>query len=267
MDPERPTALFVSPQDSWWREWRQTALPVAVTLGLLALGLANVVSRATSDQVEDGVLWIERAVGVVAAEVASPSAASRAGVRPGDVLLAIDNQPIDGRADVLAMQQRGARRRASFLHAVAARLARSHQRRADADAERRRALLLRAGGRRHLHAARRRRGARAPADRSGDAAFLLAVGRVLRRVHLLVQRPPRPRRLGLLLGRRDRGDGAAAAVPALHARVPRAAARARLLRDAGALAAGHLPARRGARRDARARDCPLERRPAVFRAA
>ena len=65
-------------RESWWREWRQTALPVAVTLALLALGLANVVSRATSNEVEDGVLWVERAVGVVAAEVASPSAASRA---------------------------------------------------------------------------------------------------------------------------------------------------------------------------------------------
>jgi PAS domain S-box-containing protein len=91
-------------RDSWWREWRQTALPVAVTLGLLALGLANVVSRATSAEVEDGVLWVERAVGVVAAEVASPSAASRAGVHSGDVLIAIDNQPIEGRADVLATQ-------------------------------------------------------------------------------------------------------------------------------------------------------------------
>jgi PAS domain S-box-containing protein len=90
--------------DSWWREWRQTALPVAVTLALLALGLANVVSRATSAEVEDGVLWVERAVGVVAAEVAAPSAASRAGVHPGDVLIAIDNQPIEGRADVLTMQ-------------------------------------------------------------------------------------------------------------------------------------------------------------------
>ena len=38
-------------RDSWWREWRQTALPVAVTLALLALGLANVVSRATSAEV------------------------------------------------------------------------------------------------------------------------------------------------------------------------------------------------------------------------
>jgi two-component system NtrC family sensor kinase len=91
-------------RESWWREWRQTALPVAVTLGLLALGLANVVSRATSNEVEDGVLWVERAVGVVAAEVAAPSAASRAGVKAGDILLAIDNQPIDGRGDVLALQ-------------------------------------------------------------------------------------------------------------------------------------------------------------------
>jgi PAS domain S-box-containing protein len=89
----------------WWSDWRQTALPVAVTLALLALGLANVVARATSNEVEDGVLWVERAVGVVAAEVAQPSAASRADVRPGDVLLAIDNQPIESRADVIALQQ------------------------------------------------------------------------------------------------------------------------------------------------------------------
>ncbi len=96
--------MSVSDPQSWWREWRQTALPVAVTLGLLALGLTNVVSRATSSEVEDGVLWVERAVGVVAAEVASPSAASRAGVRPGDILLAINNQPVDGRQDVLDLQ-------------------------------------------------------------------------------------------------------------------------------------------------------------------
>ncbi|MFA5911028.1 MAG: ATP-binding protein [Vicinamibacterales bacterium] len=96
--------MSVSDRDSWWREWRQTALPVAVTLGLLALGLTNVIFRATSNEVEDGVLWVERAVGVVAAEVASPSAASRAGVRPGDVLLAIDNRPVDGRQDVLDLQ-------------------------------------------------------------------------------------------------------------------------------------------------------------------
>jgi two-component system NtrC family sensor kinase len=107
IDLDRPSAVYVSPADSWWREWRQTALPVGVTLGLLALGLANVVSRATSYEVEDGVLWVERAVGVVAAEVAKPSAASRAGVLPGDILLAIDNQPIEVRADVHNVQQQG----------------------------------------------------------------------------------------------------------------------------------------------------------------
>ena len=168
-------------RDSWWREWRQTALPVAVTLALLALGLANVVSRATSAEVEDGVLWVERAVGVVAAEVAAPSAASRAGVRPGDVLIAIDNQPIEGRADVLAMQHAsrpGDRHTYTLLRLGSREVA---QRVAGADAERRRPVLLRARRGRHFHAARRRGGARAAADRSGDAAFLLAVGRVLRR--------------------------------------------------------------------------------------
>ncbi|MCC7124737.1 MAG: PAS domain S-box protein [Acidobacteria bacterium] len=87
-------------------DWRRTALPVVVTVCLLAMGLGNVVSRATSTEVEDGVLWAERAVGVVAAEVAAPSAADRAGVKPGDVLLAIDGQPVDGRADVFALQHR-----------------------------------------------------------------------------------------------------------------------------------------------------------------
>ena len=92
-------------------------------------------------------------------------------------------------------------------------------------------VLLRAGRGRHLHAARRRGGARAPAHRSGHAAFLLAVGRLLRPVHVLVQRPARSRRLGVLLGRRDRADGAAAAVPALHAGLPGASAPSGLFGD------------------------------------
>jgi hypothetical protein len=88
------------------QDWRRTVLPVVVTVCLLVFGLANVASRATSADVEDGVLWVERAAGVVAAEVAVPSAAERAGVRPGDVLLAIDGQPVQGRADVFGVQQR-----------------------------------------------------------------------------------------------------------------------------------------------------------------
>ena len=86
-------------------DWRHTLLPVFVTVCLLVFGIANVVSRATSREVEDGVLWVERSAGVVAAEVAAPSAAERAGIRPGDILLAIDGQPVEQRSHVLAVQQ------------------------------------------------------------------------------------------------------------------------------------------------------------------
>jgi PAS domain S-box-containing protein len=87
-------------------DWRHTLLPVAVTVCLLLFGILNVVSRATSREVEDGVLWVERSAGVVAAEVAVPSAADRAGIRPGDILLAIDGQPVERRSHVLTVQQR-----------------------------------------------------------------------------------------------------------------------------------------------------------------
>jgi PAS domain S-box-containing protein len=106
-DPTSPTVLATSGRRDR-ADWPRTVLPVAVALGLLALGLANVVLRVTSNDVEDGVLWVERTAGVVAAEVAPGSAARRAGVRPGDVLLAVDGQPVDGRDEVLLMQYRAA---------------------------------------------------------------------------------------------------------------------------------------------------------------
>jgi two-component system NtrC family sensor kinase len=89
-----------------WRDWPRSILPLATALLLLAMGAANIVQRATSDDVEDGVLWVERSSGVIAAEVANRSAAADAGVRPGDVLLAVDGQPINGRDDVIALQLR-----------------------------------------------------------------------------------------------------------------------------------------------------------------
>jgi two-component system, NtrC family, sensor kinase len=83
-----------------WREWGRTALPIGVALVLFTLGLANIVLRATSVEVEDGVLWVERS-GVVAAEVAAGTPAARAGLQQGDVLLAIDGRPVEFRSDVL----------------------------------------------------------------------------------------------------------------------------------------------------------------------
>jgi len=104
--PEFATAATAVARNGPASDWRRTVLPIMVTVCLLALGIANIVLRATSTDVEDGVLWVERSAGVVAAEVAVPSAAERAGVRPGDVLLAIDGEPVQGRADVFAVQQR-----------------------------------------------------------------------------------------------------------------------------------------------------------------
>ena len=70
---------------------------------------------------------------------------------------------------------------------------------------------------------RRRVGAAAAAERSGDAAFLLADGGVLRRARVHAERTLRPARLLLRVGRPGGAAGAAAAVPALRARVSRAA--------------------------------------------
>ena len=92
-----------------WRDWPRTVLPVVTALLLLVLGLANVAERATSDAVEDGVLWVDRSAGVVAAEVANDSAADRVGIRPGDVLIALDGNAVEHRDDVLAIQRRAAR--------------------------------------------------------------------------------------------------------------------------------------------------------------
>jgi two-component system, NtrC family, sensor kinase len=91
-------------QQPGWREWPRSLLPIATALLLLAMGIANIVQRATSDEVEDGVLWVERSQGVVAAEVAGRSPGERAGVRAGDVLLAVDSTPVTSRDEVFAIQ-------------------------------------------------------------------------------------------------------------------------------------------------------------------
>ncbi|MEW5983935.1 MAG: ATP-binding protein [Acidobacteriota bacterium] len=90
LHPARPRALG----------WVAALASVVV---LLVLGVANVAVRATWSEVEDGVLWVSRTQGVTAAEIARGSAAARADVRVGDVLLAIDGVPIERPADVVAV--------------------------------------------------------------------------------------------------------------------------------------------------------------------
>jgi hypothetical protein len=73
---------------------------------LLCLGLLNVVARATWNEVEDGVLWVSRPAGVVALDVARNGPAAAAGVRPGDLLVAIDDRPVDQPSDVIDVLHR-----------------------------------------------------------------------------------------------------------------------------------------------------------------
>ena len=84
-----------------WGRWSRPALPVIVVSGLLCLGIANITARATWREVEDGVLWSSGADGVVVDEVAKGSPADRVGLTRGDLLLAIDDRPIESAADVI----------------------------------------------------------------------------------------------------------------------------------------------------------------------
>ena len=81
-------------------QWSRLAI-LLVTVLLLSLGVANVVIRATWQEAEDGVLWLLRPQGVVAAEIASGSPAEAVGLTEGDVLLAIDGQPVQTVSDVV----------------------------------------------------------------------------------------------------------------------------------------------------------------------
>jgi two-component system NtrC family sensor kinase len=62
---------------------------------LLCFGALNIAVRATWHPIEDGVLWEARPEGVVAADVAAGSGAMAAGVRPGDVLIAVNGVSVE----------------------------------------------------------------------------------------------------------------------------------------------------------------------------
>ena len=86
--------------------WR-IVVPVGIAAFLLSLGAANIAVRATWNEVEDGALWILSGSDVVARAVADDSPASRAGVQPGDALLAIDGRPVASVNDVVQAMHRG----------------------------------------------------------------------------------------------------------------------------------------------------------------
>ncbi len=83
-----------------WTLWRGPVLPAVVVGALLCLGIANISARATWHAVEDGVLWTAQPEGVVAADVAPGTAAAAVGIRRGDLLLAIDDRPVQQVSDI-----------------------------------------------------------------------------------------------------------------------------------------------------------------------
>src|SRR5471030_1550800 len=138
----------IEPVEARWLVWGRSVFAVTVVALLVALGLANIATKPRWHEVEDGVLWSARAEGVTAIEVAAGTAAAEAGIRRGDVLLAVNGSPVQTPSDVIEYQHRG--HAGDRLHYV----------------------LLRAGARQPLELAL------APGARRRLVFFVLAAGRL-----------------------------------------------------------------------------------------
>ena len=72
----------------------KNTLVVLAGVALAALGVYNIVLKATWTLMDDGVFWKVTSQGLVAARISSGGPAARAGVRLGDVLLAVDGEEV-----------------------------------------------------------------------------------------------------------------------------------------------------------------------------
>jgi two-component system NtrC family sensor kinase len=82
--------------------WLRTTSHMAVVVALLCLAAANLYTRWTWSEMEDGVLWKTVANAVTAGEVAKGSPAAGAGIQPGDILESLNGQKVDTEAQVTA---------------------------------------------------------------------------------------------------------------------------------------------------------------------
>jgi len=84
------------PDVSRVRTLLRLSAPLVVVLALICLAVLNMAARANWMEMEDGVLWSdERGYSAVASTIAEGSPAARAGIQPGDVLLAIDGVAVE----------------------------------------------------------------------------------------------------------------------------------------------------------------------------
>ncbi len=97
----------LEPAEARWLVWGRSVFAVTVVLLLVALGVANAAMYSRWHEVEDGVLWTARAEGVTASEVATGTAAAAAGIRRGDVLLAVNGSAVQAPSDVIEHLHRG----------------------------------------------------------------------------------------------------------------------------------------------------------------
>lgn len=84
------------------RSAARKSLVLAIGFALASLGIYNLFLKATWTLLDDGVFWKQAPQGVVATHVAQGGPADRAGIREGDVLLAVDGQEALGPAQVEA---------------------------------------------------------------------------------------------------------------------------------------------------------------------
>jgi two-component system NtrC family sensor kinase len=98
----------------------KNALVVLAGLILASLGVYNIVMKATWTLMDDGVFWNAAPQGLVAARISPGGPASRAGVQPGDILIAVDEREVLTRADLeteLGVHQAGDEVKYSLLRA------------------------------------------------------------------------------------------------------------------------------------------------------
>ena len=87
--------------------WSRAVLAVGIVAVLFGLAIANAVVLSNWTEAEDGVLWADRREGVIAVDVSANSSAARAGLKPGDVLLSINGEPVYTGSDVLQVLHAG----------------------------------------------------------------------------------------------------------------------------------------------------------------
>ena len=88
----------------WQRTvWLRSTSTLVVVGALLCLAVLNIHQRATWSEVEDGVLWRSLNGAVVATEIAPGTAAARAGIQRGDILLTINGKEVLDVPDVVSI--------------------------------------------------------------------------------------------------------------------------------------------------------------------